>query len=68
MTQEEEDTVKQKWDHPGHRWKPLPPVTRLARSPFPQELGSLPSPPSPGPPRSDWIPKDCDATPKLLPI
>uniref|UniRef100_A0A8D1K9T9 Probable inactive allantoicase n=1 Tax=Sus scrofa TaxID=9823 RepID=A0A8D1K9T9_PIG len=29
MTQEEEDTVKQKWDHPGHRWKPLPPVTRL---------------------------------------
>ncbi|CAN0465999.1 unnamed protein product [Rangifer tarandus platyrhynchus] len=28
-TQEEEDMVRQKWDLPGHKWKPLPPVTKL---------------------------------------
>ncbi|XP_060044562.1 probable inactive allantoicase isoform X2 [Erinaceus europaeus] len=29
-TQEEEDMIKQKWDLPGHRWKPLLPVTKLS--------------------------------------
>ncbi|XP_045021117.1 probable allantoicase isoform X2 [Bubalus bubalis] len=28
-TQEEEDMVRQKWDLPGHKWKPLLPVTKL---------------------------------------
>ncbi|XP_052501374.1 probable inactive allantoicase [Budorcas taxicolor] len=27
--QEEEDMVRQKWDLPGHKWKPLLPVTKL---------------------------------------
>ncbi|ELK13957.1 Putative allantoicase [Pteropus alecto] len=29
-TQEEEDMIKQKWDLPGHKWKPLLPVTKLS--------------------------------------
>lgn len=28
-TQEEEDMIKQKWDLPGHKWKPLLPVTKV---------------------------------------
>ncbi|XP_055284087.1 probable inactive allantoicase [Moschus berezovskii] len=28
-TQEEEDMVRRKWDLPGHKWKPLLPVTKL---------------------------------------
>ncbi|KAM6221085.1 putative inactive allantoicase [Rhynchocyon petersi] len=28
-TQEEEDMIKQKWDLPAHKWKPLLPVTKL---------------------------------------
>ncbi|XP_049758765.1 probable inactive allantoicase isoform X2 [Elephas maximus indicus] len=29
-TQEEEDMIKQKWDLPDHKWKPLLPVTKLS--------------------------------------
>ncbi|XP_073752924.1 probable inactive allantoicase isoform X1 [Callorhinus ursinus] len=29
-TQEEEDMIKQKWELPGHKWKPLLPVTKLS--------------------------------------
>ncbi|XP_004745798.2 probable allantoicase isoform X2 [Mustela putorius furo] len=29
-TQEEEDMIKQKWKLPGHKWKPLLPVTKLS--------------------------------------
>ncbi|KAG8512402.1 putative allantoicase [Galemys pyrenaicus] len=29
-TQEEEDMIKQKWDLPGHKWKPLLPDTKLS--------------------------------------
>lgn len=28
-TQEEEDMIKQKWELPGHKWKPLLPVTKV---------------------------------------
>ncbi|XP_006864035.1 PREDICTED: probable allantoicase [Chrysochloris asiatica] len=29
-TQEEEDMIKQKWDLPAHKWKPLLPATKLS--------------------------------------
>ncbi|XP_037054073.1 probable allantoicase isoform X2 [Peromyscus leucopus] len=29
-TQEEEDMIRQKWDLPAHKWKPLLPVTKLS--------------------------------------
>ncbi|XP_029792231.1 probable allantoicase isoform X1 [Suricata suricatta] len=29
-TQEEEDMIKQRWELPGHKWKPLLPVTKLS--------------------------------------
>lgn len=29
-TLEEEDMIRQKWDLPGHKWKPLLPVTKLS--------------------------------------
>lgn len=28
-TQEEEDMIRQKWELPGHKWKPLLPVTKV---------------------------------------
>ncbi|KAF6320812.1 allantoicase [Rhinolophus ferrumequinum] len=31
-TQEEEDMIRQKWELPGHKWKPLLPVTKLSGS------------------------------------
>ncbi|KAF3826918.1 hypothetical protein GH733_006064 [Mirounga leonina] len=37
-TQEEEDMMKQKWELPGHKWKPLLPVTKGL---FPASLSAL---------------------------
>lgn len=53
-TQEEEDMVRQNWDLPGHKWKPLLLVTKVSVASYP--------PGEPGRPRhSEHI-----STPKLL--
>lgn len=38
-TQEEEDMIKQKWDLPGHKWKPLLPVTKVQCPPASRAAG-----------------------------
>ena len=62
--QEEEDTVKRKWDLLGHKWEPPLPVTKVRVVSDPP--GAVQAGPPPGPLHSARISKDYATTPTLL--